>query len=53
MLAYVTFPKEHRSKLPSTIPIERLHAEIERRTKVVGIFPKEDTITRLEHFSIL
>ena len=47
VLAYMTFPKEHRSKLHSTNPIERLHAEIKRRTNVVGIFPNEDAITRL------
>ena len=47
VLAYMTFPAAHRSKLHSTNPIERLHAEIKRRTKVVGIFPNEDAITRL------
>ena len=47
VLAYMTFPKEHRSKLHSTNPIERLHAEIKRRTRVVGIFPNENAITRL------
>ena len=47
VLAYMTFPKEHRSKLHSTNPLERLHGEIKRRTNVVGIFPNEDAITRL------
>ena len=47
VLAYMTFPREHRQKLHSTNPIERLHAEIKRRTNVVGIFPNEDAITRL------
>ena len=47
VLAYMTFPREHRTKLHSTNPIERLHAEIKRRTNVVGIFPNEDAITRL------
>ena len=42
VLAYMTFPREHRQKLHSTNPIERLHAEIKRRTNVVGIFPNED-----------
>ena len=42
-----TFPKEHRQKLHSTNPIERLHAEVKRRTNVVGIFPNEAAITRL------
>ena len=43
----MSFPKEHRQKLHSTNPIERLHAEVKRRTNVVGIFPNEDAITRL------
>ena len=43
----MTFPGEHRRKLHSTNPIERLHAEIKRRTNVVGIFPDEGAITRL------
>ena len=47
VLAYMTFPKEHRVKLHSTNPIERLNGEIKRRTKVVGIFPNEAAITRL------
>ena len=47
VLAYMTFPKEHRSKLHSTNSIERLRAEIKRRTRVVGIFPNENAITRL------
>jgi transposase-like protein len=47
VLAYMTFPKEHRLKLHSTNPIERLNGEIKRRTEVVGIFPNEAAITRL------
>ena len=47
VLAYMTFPKEHRVKLHSTNPIERLNGEIKRRTTVVGIFPNEAAITRL------
>lgn len=41
------FPREHRSKIHSTNPIERLNAEIKRRTDVVGIFPNEAAIYRL------
>ena len=47
VLAYMTFPKEHRLKLHSTNPIERLNGEIKRRTEVVGIFPNEQAIVRL------
>jgi putative transposase len=37
VLAYMSFPKEHRAKLHSTNPIERLNGEIKRRTEVVGV----------------
>jgi transposase-like protein len=47
VLAYMNFPREHRAKLYSTNPIERLNGEIKRRTQVVGIFPNEAAITRL------
>ena len=43
----MTFPREHRAKLHSTNPIERLNGEIKRRTEVVGIFPNDDAIVRL------
>ena len=40
VLAYMSFPREHRQKLHSTNPLERLNGEIKRRTNVVGIFPQ-------------
>ncbi len=45
VLAYMGFPPQHRAKLHSTNPIERLNGEIKRRTEVVGGF--EDAIVRL------
>jgi hypothetical protein len=46
VLAYMAFPKEHRAKIHSTNPLERVKGEIKRRTEVVGIFPNEAAITR-------
>jgi transposase-like protein len=47
VLAFMAFPKEHRAKIHSTNPLERLNGEIKRRTEVVGIFPNEAAIVRL------
>ncbi|MBP2233496.1 transposase-like protein [Azospirillum agricola] len=47
VLAYMVYPKDLRTKLHSTNPLERLNGEIKRRTNVVGIFPCEAAITRL------
>jgi transposase-like protein len=47
VLAYMTFPAQHRSKLHSTNPLERLNKEVKRRADVVGIFPNETSILRL------
>ena len=47
VLAFMDFPKAHRKQIASTNPLERLNAEIKRRTDVVGIFPSDSSITRL------
>ena len=47
VLAYMSFPRQHRTKLHSTNPIERLNKEVKRRADVVGIFPNEASIMRL------
>jgi transposase-like protein len=35
VLAYMGFPAQHRAKIHSTNPIERLNGEIKRRSDVV------------------
>jgi len=47
ILAHLHFPLEHRRRLHSTNPLERLHKEIKRRTRVVGIFPNRDSLMRI------
>ena len=47
VLAFMTFPKAHWAQIYSTNPLERLNAEVKRRTNVVGIFPNDASITRL------
>lgn len=47
VLAYMSFPPQHRAKLHSVNPLERLNKEVKRRADVVGIFPNESSIVRL------
>ena len=47
VLAYMAFPAQHRTKLHSTNPLERLNKEVKRRADVVGIFPSEQSNIRL------
>ena len=47
VLAFMAFPKEHWPQLSSTNPLERLHKEIKRRSRVVEIFPNDSAVLRL------
>jgi len=38
-LAYMSFPREHWTRIRTNNPLERLNREIRRRTRVVGAFP--------------
>jgi putative transposase len=47
VLAHMQFPKEHRRRLHSTNTVERLHMEIKRRTRVIGILPHRTSLLRM------
>jgi transposase-like protein len=47
VLAYYSFPVEHRRQIWSTNSLERLNKEVSRRCDVVGIFPNRQALLRL------
>jgi putative transposase len=47
ILAYMTLPKAHWTRIYSTNIQERVHKEVKRRTKVVEIFPDVPSVIRL------
>jgi transposase-like protein len=47
ILSYLAFPSEHWRSIRSTNALELVNAEIDRRAKVVGIFPNSASLLRL------
>jgi len=47
VLTFMSFPKAHRVQIHSANPLERLNAEVKRRTNVIGIFPNDKAVIRL------
>ena len=47
VLAPSAFPREHWRQIWSTSSLERLNKELNRRCRVVGIFPNEASVMRL------
>lgn len=47
ILAHMVLPESHRRRMHSTNPLERLNAELKRRSKVVGVFPNAGAVERL------
>jgi putative transposase len=47
VLSSLNFPRAHWLQIHSTNPLERMNAEIQRRTNVVGILPNDAAVTRL------
>jgi transposase-like protein len=46
-LVYLDFPREHHRRIRTTNGLERLFQEIKRRTRVIGVFPNEESLTIL------
>lgn len=46
-LRFYQFPSQHRRKIHSTNLVERLNRELKRRTRVVGVFPNDQSLERL------
>jgi transposase-like protein len=46
-LTVFALPVEHRRRMRTTNMLERVHEEINRRTRVAGLFPNEASLLRL------
>jgi putative transposase len=46
-LTYLRYPGSHHTKIRTTNVLERLFKEVKRRTRVVGVFPNETSLSTL------
>jgi len=46
-LTVLELPEQHRKKMRTTNMLERVHKELNRRTRVAGLFPNEASLLRL------
>ncbi len=46
-LTVLQLPEQHRKKMRTTNMLERVHKELNRRTRVAGLFPNEASLLRL------
>ena len=46
-MTFLSYPREHWKKIRTTNSVERLNAEIRRRTRVARLFPNEESCCRL------
>ena len=52
-LTYLKFPASHKRYIKSTNMLERVFREVKRRTRVVGVFPSERSLTNMAKVVIL
>ena len=46
-LSVLALPEAHHRRMRTTNMLERVHAEVNRRTRVAGLFPNEASLLRL------
>jgi transposase-like protein len=47
VMNYMQFPQSHWRKIRKTNMMERTNKEIKRRSRVVGVFPNQESVLRL------
>jgi len=47
LMSHTAFPREHGKRIRAANMLERVNLELERRTKVAGVFPNDESLLRL------